>query len=324
MGKNLIEKKIKLSSFKKIKDSKMMSYKDRNVYRLGKIYDKNAKGISFIKNIELYQIKILSDLEFSITGLCNRKCVFCPRANPEVYPNLKEYMSIKLFTKIMRELAQYDYVGRIGLSGYSEPFMHKKLFSLVEIAKKILPKATLEITTNGDMLNSQKIRKLHELKLDAILVSMYDGPKQIKHFEEMIKKSGVGNKFVILRKRYLPEKKNFGINLSNRAGMTSEIIDKGILEKEYLLNHKCFYTHYHLMIDHDGKVRLCSHDWVKKLNFGDLNKQSVLQVWTGKKLTKFRKLLGKGNRKFSPCNNCNVIGTLEGRNQYNLWKRVYK
>ena len=140
----------------------------------------------------------------------------------------------------------------------------------------------------------------------------------------MIKKANVGNKFVILRKRYLSEEKSFGINLSNRAGMTSEIIKEGILEKKYNLNHKCFYTHYRLMIDHDGKVLLCSHDWTKKVSLGDLNKDSIYKVWTSQKTKKYRLELGRGNRSFKPCNNCNVLGTLQGRKHYEAWERYYK
>ena len=61
---------------------------------------------------------------------------------------------------------------------------------------------------------------------------MYDGPEQISYFEKMIKKANVGNKFVILRKRYLSEDNSYGINLSNRAGTTSKLISKGLLKKK--------------------------------------------------------------------------------------------
>ena len=147
----------------------------------------------------------------------------------------------------------------MSFSGFSEPFMHKKLFELVKIAKNKLPNCKLEITTNGDILNVSKIRALYKLKLNSILV----------------------------------------------------------------LKHKCFYTHYRLMIDHDGNVLLCSHDWTKKVSLGDLNKKSIYQIWTSKKIKKYRLALGKGNREFKPCNNCNVLGTLQGRKHYQAWNKYY-
>ena len=318
-SQNLIDAKVIKTKSNKPLDEKSMTFRDLNVYRKNTIQDQHLKNSKRVFG----DMPIFSDIEFSLCGLCNRNCVFCPRANPEVYPDKKEYITIKLFSKIINELAKYKYSGLMSFSGFSEPFMHRKLFELVKITKHNLPESKLEITTNGDMLNVQKIKKLHKLKLNSILVSMYDGPHQINYFEKMIKKAKVGNKFIILRKRYLSEEKSFGINLSNRAGMTSEIIKDGVLKKQYTLNHKCFYTHYRLMIDHDGRVLLCCHDWTKKVSLGDLNKQSIYKIWTGPKTKKYRLELGNGNRSFKPCNNCNVLGTLQGRKHYEAWNKYY-
>ena len=319
-SKNLIERKVKKTLKNRPLEEDLMSYKDLNVYRKNEIHDKHLRDSKGIFG----EMPIFSNIDFSLCGLCNRKCVFCPFSNPKVYPNKKEYITLELYSKIVDELEKYNYSGLITFSGYSEPFMHKKLFELVKITKEKLPNSKLEINTNGDMLNPKKIRDLYELKLNTILVSMYDGPEQISYFEKMIKKANVGNKFVILRKRYLSEDNSYGINLSNRAGTTSKLISKGLLKKKYTLKHKCFYTHYMLMIDHDGRVLLCSHDWIKKASVGDLNKESLFEVWTGPKMRKYRLALGKGQRSFSPCNNCNVLGTLEGRKHYESWTKYYE
>ena len=227
-----------------------MSYKDLNVYRKNEIHDKHLRDSKGIFS----EMPIFSNIDFSLCGLCNRKCFFCPFSNPKVYPNKKEYITLELYSKIVDELEKYNYSGLITFSGYSEPFMHKKLFELVKITKEKLPNSKLEINTNGDMLNPKKIRDLYELKLNSILVSMYDGPEQISYFEKMIKKANVGNKFVILRKRYLSEDNSYGINLSNRAGTTSKLISKGLLKKKYTLKHKCFFTHYIFLLFHNGKM----------------------------------------------------------------------
>ena len=52
-------------------------------------------------------------IEFSITDLCNRTCVFCPRFDSNVYPNNNEEISLELYEKIMSELASYDWQGGI-------------------------------------------------------------------------------------------------------------------------------------------------------------------------------------------------------------------
>ena len=185
MTKNLIDKKIKKNFRNRPLEEDQMTFQDLNVYRKNEIQDNHLKDSKKVFG----EMPIFSDIEFSICGLCNRTCVFCPRANPKVYPNKKEYLSIKLFSKIINELVKYNYSGLMSFSGFSEPFMHKKLFELVKIAKNKLPNCKLEITTNGDILNVSKIRALYKLKLNSILVSMYDGPHQITYFEKMIKQA---------------------------------------------------------------------------------------------------------------------------------------
>ena len=45
-----------------------------------------------------------SEVEFNITGLCNRVCVFCPRVDPDVFPNINEHISLELYNKILADL----------------------------------------------------------------------------------------------------------------------------------------------------------------------------------------------------------------------------
>ena len=76
------------------------------------------------------------------------------------------------------------------------------------------------------------------------------------------------------------------------------------------LKSKCTYPAYTFFIDYNGDVLTCSHDWGKDLTMGNLNKQSIFEIWTGKKFTLARKNLLNANRNFSPCNVCNVRGGL--------------
>ena len=63
-------------------------------------------------------------IEFSITDLCNRTCEFCPRANPSIYPNNNQEMSLELYEKIMSDLASFDWQGGIVFSAFGEPLLH--------------------------------------------------------------------------------------------------------------------------------------------------------------------------------------------------------
>ena len=69
-------------------------------------------------------------VEFSITDLCNRTCKFCPRYDPNLYPNNNAEISVELYEKVMSELASYDWEGGIVYSGFGEPLLHTDLGAL--------------------------------------------------------------------------------------------------------------------------------------------------------------------------------------------------
>ena len=66
-------------------------------------------------------------------------------------------------------------------------------------------------------------------------------------------------------------------------------------------------------MDYNGDVLICAHDWRKKYIVGNVYKESFLDIWTGKRFMNARKLLLEANRNFSPCNVCDVDGTLIGK-----------
>ena len=78
------------------------------------------------------------------------------------------------------------------------------------------------------------------------------------------------------------------------------------------LNKPCYIPSYTFFLDYQGDVLMCPHDWGKKVILGNLNKEKLIDIWFGKKSTKIRKMLNTSNRNFTPCNVCDVEGTLMG------------
>lgn len=266
---------------------------------------------------------VFSHIEMSILGLCNRSCHFCPRVDPKVYPNVNEFMSLDLHKKILGDLKEISYEGGLSYSGFSEPLLHKGVVDFVHASREILPGSRLEIVTNGDVLEPGILKKLIDAGLSTLLVSMYDGPEQIPHFEKIIQEADVDSKRVILRKRYLPPTEDYGITLSNRSGMVT-IKEAGIVPLKEPMRHPCYYTHYRMMVDHTGEVLLCPHDWGKRLIAGDLNKEHIVDIWTGPKLAGVRKRLAVGDRRIPPCSNCDVLGTRQGGAHFKAWTVFYE
>ena len=57
-----------------------------------------------------------SEIEISESGICNRKCSFCPRSAPD-FVEKKEFIEERLLKKFYKELKDYSYKGTIRLSG---------------------------------------------------------------------------------------------------------------------------------------------------------------------------------------------------------------
>ena len=123
-----------------------------------------------------------SEVEISESGICNRKCSFCPRSDPN-YPDIKEFISEDLHKKLCDELNEINFKGLIIYSGFVEPLLDKNIFKLIEYAKYKNPEARIEIISNGDVLNKTRLKKLYKSGLDRLQISLYDGEKQYEEFK---------------------------------------------------------------------------------------------------------------------------------------------
>ena len=52
-------------------------------------------------------------VEVNTTELCNRTCVFCPRHDPEVFPNRNLHMTVKGANTIAEHLGEAQYLSLI-------------------------------------------------------------------------------------------------------------------------------------------------------------------------------------------------------------------
>lgn len=269
-----------------------------------------------VDTVDFYnQIPIPSWIELSLIDVCNRKCIFCPKSNSEVAPDTFQKMSRKIIDSIHDQLYEIKFKGTFSLCGYGEPLLHKDINYIV---KKLSAISNVEIITNGDVLSPKILQDLYIAKVSKVLVSMYDGPEQIKKFEEIRRKANVPDEILILRDRWYDKYNDFGVKLTNRAGT----IKIGNQEKVNL-SAKCFYPAYQFLIDWNGDVFLCPQDWQRRVAMGNIMQEKIFEIWTGKIHTNFRKNLLSGKRCSSPCSLCNADGTLLGKNHAKKWEEIY-
>ena len=256
-------------------------------------------------------IPLPSWIELSLIDTCNRACSFCPKSNDSIAPNTHQKMEDILIQKLCSDLKDINYQGAFCLCGYGEPLLHR---DYLEIINKLGELGQVEIITNGDTLNEKKIKEIFNSRASKLLISLYDGPEQMKKFKDLIKKTNLPKDFVILRDRWYSDKKDFGVKLTNRTGT----IQTGNQEK-ININKTCYYSSYQVLIDWNGDVFLCPQDWQRRVTMGNIMQKSFFDIWTGSVMNKFRKKHLNGDRSLSPCNSCNADGMVYGKKHFDAW-----
>ena len=206
----------------------------------------------------------MSVVEISNSGVCNRKCSFCPRSDPNFFKEVNDLFLKELHHKIFYELSQLNYSGMVIYSGYVEPLLDKKYIQVFLKLENFLPNAQIEIITNGDVLNLERLKMLFDSGLSTLLISVYDGPKEEEQFYKLCKKANLRDDQYVIRNRYMSSDKNFGLNISNRSG-TFKNASYVIPPLKKALSSVCNYPAYTFFIDYNGDVQMCSHDWAKNL-----------------------------------------------------------
>lgn len=257
----------------------------------------------------------LATIELNISELCNRTCSFCPRHDPEVYPNQKLFMDLELVEKLTKELYLSKWSGDIHITGFGEPHTHPHLVEIVRILSKN-DNLHVEITTNGDRIidtHPELAMDLWGAGLNMLTVDCYDGPDQYNTRKTVLEVLGPNEPWR-LRQHY-------------DTGNTEELIQQyGFNNRSGIMGGEgrqgtCYLPFYKAFIDWNGSVNLCCNDWHREAgSFGNLWDQPFHDIWNGEKMRKTRAGLASGIRK-GVCANCNIVGTKFGEASFELLTR---
>ncbi len=257
----------------------------------------------------------LLTIEVNITELCNRVCGFCPRVNPEIYPNNNLMISLLVVKRIVSEIKRLDYFAKVSFSGFGEPTLNKEFIDIVRTFRAASKDIILETNTNGDKLTSQYLSELWDGGLNSLYWNLYDGPEQQEDIVKIISNS----RFPMERVRLRPHwpgcdlEKEAGLILNNRSGAVLSGLQDTISS-----NKRCNYPFYKMLIDWNGNVLCCSNDWLRKNIIGNVMMTSLDKIWANMRWHEFRKNLIQGNRTLNdPCKTCDVYGELFGEESVN-------
>jgi radical SAM protein with 4Fe4S-binding SPASM domain len=211
-----------------------------------------------------------------------------------------------LIEKIASDLEDIQFDGRITFTGFGEPLLYKDLIAAISILKSKVSKVKwIEIVTNGDYITRDRVLALDNAGCTNVTVSMYDG--DMSHvLLPMFQGTDID---VTLKHSYN------GFLEVNRNEM---LVHTTILDK----SGPCHLPFYKMVIDIDGEVILCSNDWARVADLGNVTELSIADIWLDRRYADYRKNLVSGDRKpCEPCRRCNIQGNLYGADSVEIWRK---
>lgn len=265
-----------------------------------------------------------NDMRFEVSTKCLYACSICPHATP-AFTRKKEIMSDSLFCrlldKIMQETRQYD---TLTFPGMGEPLMDKGLEEKIKYAKSKYPHLTVLLLTNGAYLTPERFLRLQALGVASVRVSFYGYDAR-----SYAQAHGVPEDMFCQVQKNLEEIAN--LRKGTQLLLTYNIIpgsdaqairrwvdmwtDRVDLLEVWRPHNWADFGEYRqvqseklktcgrpfqgpLQVQVDGTVNMCCFDFNGKLTLGDLQRQSLAEIFSS---PVFQKICG-----------CHQSGRFEG------------
>lgn len=276
------------------------------------------------------------------TNYCNHSCIFCAHSK---MTRPQGFIKKELAIRILKEAYKAG-VREVGLYMFGEPLLDKNLEDYIIYAKE-MGYTYVFITTNGHLLNQEKIISLIGAGLDSIKFSFNGGTKEHYLFAHGVDAFElVKNNILALADYRKKQEKNFKIFISsvltkytkddgdeirkifgdvvddiailechNQGGNMNYEIENALKISDSKSVHSekgfCFMPYNRIHVTWEGYLTLCCVDYQNYLIIEDLNKVSLLEAWNSERFQEIRKRHLENKLENTLCYNCLYNANLE-------------
>lgn len=308
------------------------------------IQARDLRGDRTIKLVDVVPLSTPWTMFIDPSSACNFNCQFCPTGHPELLKKIKRkatLMEFDLFTRIISDLQYFPQkLRQLNLYKDGEPLLNPHFTDMVECARYANIAERIWVKTNGSRLNPALNKKLIACGLDMLGISAFtkQGFRDIAGVDIDYQEYRANIKD--LHGRGLPisikvadtglsdkEKQTF---LDDFGDICDYIAIEGLhgwsasSEYDFKLGTNnnfdgtpraykiaCPLTMYMLTVSANGAVSVCNDDWQLAHDIGDANTESLMCIWNGTRLHKFRMMHLNGNRHENlACNDCDYLQAL--------------
>ncbi|GAB4220043.1 MAG: hypothetical protein Kow001_00120 [Acidobacteriota bacterium] len=237
-----------------------------------------------------------------LTNLCNARCTIC--ATPAMQ-RARKFMSRELFRKLVTECGQRRAKKLL-------PFLHGEsllvpgVLDFFREARELAPETHINLTTNGSRLDATVSEAiLHEQLVDSIIVSIDGGDREtfesirlglsydeirenVLGFLKLRRQMGLSTPTVSIAMVTVDENKHTR-KLLREAWREADDVRfsvyfnwAGRLDNRPRNGHRvnfCERIYHYITILADGRVALCCFDSEGEYTVGDVNSQTIHEVW---------------------------------------------
>jgi radical SAM protein with 4Fe4S-binding SPASM domain len=269
---------------------------------------------SFHQRLYLDQPKEVNLETFS---KCNAACTFCPYTQLE---RIGTKMSDELIDRLVGEMEKFRLPFWFSPFKVNEPLLDKRVLPLLERVNRRIPKCRIRLFSNGSTLTDANLDRIAGLKrLEHLWVSLNDYREaeyeklmglswkrttenldrlHARDFPHTVMLSCVGFPNEDFR-RYCFDRWPKFKSMAIKQDAWIDFIEA----QEKVVPDKPCWRWFELNIMADGKVSLCCMDGEGKYQIGDINKQSLLEVYNSPHWRDRREKL-VSRRSIDPCSRC--------------------
>ena len=266
-----------------------------------------------------------------LTNVCNASCTICATTTMQ---RKREIMRMPLFQKVVDECARYK-AKKILPFLHGESLLVPGISNYFRYVRQASPDTHVNLTTNGSKLSAKLTETfLGEDLLDSIIISIDGGDKQtyeairkgldydevrtnVLHFIRRRNQMDKTKPKVSIAMVIVDENKSTRAELKKIWQEADEVRSSvyfnwaGKLKNRDRFEYKgnfCERLYHYITILADGRVGMCCFDSEAQHVVGDINKQSVHEVWHSKEFRRKRKLLyDRDFDQLTLCSSCDYI-----------------
>lgn len=234
----------------------------------------------------------LKMVAFEISNRCvyshlHDRCPVDPKSDPV-------FLEMEIILHVLKYLGSLDYEGRLYFNIYNEPLCDPRLFTMLGMAEDLVPKAYVDIYTNGWNLNQYMLEELLKHGVKEINVSTYDYNEYDRLSVLKCPETYDGHKVV------------YNVN---RTCLDDRM---GVYFNPEVHSGKCLGPFVYLFINHKGEVSLCCFDYRYTCTFGNLHESSIVEILNSEKRRWVCQNLECGIRIVPVCRKCDSQSFFEG------------